>query len=159
MPRLIRGCLSALKHTPTSVWPNGRFGLCPLVVAYSYLNLFETLVATTIYQDVHDAIVSECFPSLRRPELNEAVYPPSPITVPMSAGFGHASAKLLGVVRPLVILLGVPTFVALYYGQALTASAANALTYVALAVTVLLLAAAVPSIATVVGGYVEWMRS
>lgn len=133
--------------------------LCPLVVAYSYFNLFETVVAATIYQDVHDAIVSECFPSLRRPELDEAIYPPSPITVPMSAGFGHTSAKLVGVVRPLVFLLGVPSFLALYYAQAFAASAANVLTYLALAVTVLLLAATVPSIATAVRGYVEWMRS
>jgi hypothetical protein len=133
--------------------------LCPLVVAYCYFNLFEAVVAGTIYQDVHDAIVSECFPSLRCPELDEAVYPPSPITVPMSAGFGHTSAKLVGVVRPLVLLLGIPSFLALYYTQAVGASAANVLTYLGLAVTVLLLAATVPSIATAVRGYVEWMRS
>ena len=77
----------------------------------------------------------------------------------MSAGFGHTSAKLVGIVRPLVLLLGIPSFLALYYTQAFTESATNILTYVALAVAVLLLAATVPSIATAVRGYVEWMRS
>ena len=49
---------------------------------------------TKLVHGVHDAIVSECFPSLRRPELDEAIYPPSPITVPMSAIFKRPLTKL-----------------------------------------------------------------
>jgi hypothetical protein len=136
---------------------------CPAIVAYLYMSLSDIVLTTTIYQDVHDAIMTQCFPAMRQRELDEAIYPLSPVTVSVTAGYGNGSAsvaaKSVGVVRPLVIFLGVPVYLIVYFAQIFSTDHASVAAYLSLAATVALLAASAPQVAAVARGYAEWLRS
>lgn len=136
---------------------------CPAIVAYLYMSLSDIVLTTTIYQDVHDAVMTQCFPTVRQRELDEAIYPLSPVTVPVTAGYGNGSASLaaksVGVMRPLVIFLGVPIYLIVYFAQIFSTGHTSAAVYLSLAATVGLLAASAPQVAAVARGYAEWLRS
>ena len=138
---------------------------CPAIVAYLYMSLTNIVLTTTIYQDVHDAITTQCFPAMRQRELDEAIYPLSPVAdLQYIAGYGNGSAsvaaKSVGVVRPLVIFLGVPVYLIVYFApDLLRPIITEAAAYLSLAATVALLAASAPQVAAVARGYAEWLRS
>lgn len=161
---VLHGGISGVTVAGVSLRNSFFLGLwCPAIIAYLYMSLSDIVLTTTIYQDVHDAIMTQCFPAMRQRELDEAIYPISPVTVPVTAGYGNGGASLaaksVGVVRPLAIFLGVPVYLIVYFVQIFSAGHTSLAAYLSLAATVALLAASVPSVAAVARGYAEWLRS